>query len=106
VHIRCLVWEVYNISERYVLCGLCEQEEREQIVRYLETLAARALEQKLNLQDQLVTCREEEDILQQDLKTLMAEVQVSHSDFSPIEDRIFCFHCTFLRERKLLCYAF
>jgi hypothetical protein len=81
-----------------MFCGLCKQEERERLLRELETISARASEEKLKYQNELATFQKETEDLRQQLKKQTRDHQVSPNGFSPIEDRIFRFHCTFLKE--------
>jgi histidinol-phosphate/aromatic aminotransferase/cobyric acid decarboxylase-like protein len=97
---------MYHTSDEYVLCGLCEQEERDHIHWEVETMAAWACEQKLNFQDQLATCLKEQKVLRQQLKKKMTDHQVSQSGFNAVEYRSFLFHRTLRRERELLYCAF
>jgi hypothetical protein len=70
---------MYRTSDQYVLCGLCEQEERERLLRELQTMAARACEL---------------EVLLQQLKKQMRDHQVSRSGFNAVEDRTFYFYFT------------
>ena len=65
-------------------------------------MAAWACEEKSKFQDQLATYQKEMEVL----KKQMTDHQVSPNGFIPIEDTIFCFHHTFLRETELVCCAF
>jgi hypothetical protein len=69
-------------------------------------MAARAHEERLNSEYQLVTCQKETKIPGKEPVKEITDHQVSKSGFSPIQNTLFHFHPNFLMERESLCYAF
>jgi hypothetical protein len=69
------------------LYGLCEQEEQAKLAGELKNMAARAHEEKTSLENQLVRCLKETDVLRQ-LKNKMSDHQVSKRGFNPCQNRI------------------
>jgi hypothetical protein len=69
------------------LYGYCEQEERAKLVGELQSMAARAREEKASLEDKLARCLKETEVLRQQMKE-MPDNRVSKMGFNPSQNRI------------------
>jgi hypothetical protein len=85
---------VYYTSHHVILCALCEQVTRANIIAELEGVAARGLKQRTAFENMLVLYQNKFDFILQHGMT----GQVSKAGFSLIEIRIICFCPAFLKE--------
>jgi hypothetical protein len=63
-----LVREMYCPSHHDVLCGLCKQAERADLVRKLKCMAIRGLQERAMFESLLARCQEEIGFLRQHMK--------------------------------------